>query len=109
MDCIQSTQVILGCTILLIVGISVGVSSPSAVTCPADYAAEPPLILVSLDGFRASYLDRDLSPTLKTLRQEGVSVPFIRPTYPTVTFPNHYTIVTVSTLALYFINDSFLS
>lgn len=62
--------------------------------CPVDYAAQPPVILISLDGFRASYRERGLTPVLQQLADEGVTAPFMKPSYPTVTFPNHYTIVT---------------
>ena len=63
--------------------------------CPEDYQYHP-LILVSLDGFRPDYLDRDLTPTLKSLYDIGVSAPYMKPSFPTLTFPNHYSIVTVS-------------
>lgn len=52
------------------------------------------MILISLDGFRADYLDRGRNPSLERLAQCGVHAPFMRPVFPTKTFPNHYTIVT---------------
>ncbi|KAK3882852.1 hypothetical protein Pcinc_012785 [Petrolisthes cinctipes] len=61
--------------------------------CPPDYDTHP-LILMSLDGFRADYLDRGLTPALKALADRGVHATYMNPTYPTLTFPNHYTIVT---------------
>lgn len=57
-------------------------------------ATEPPLILVSIDGYRADYLDRGHSPTLAALADEGVRAAGLRPVYPSLTYPNHYTIVT---------------
>ena len=54
-----------------------------------------PVLLVSLDGFRAEYLTRKLTPTLQKLTTCGVHTPYMRSVYPTLTFPNHYTIVTV--------------
>uniref|UniRef100_A0A3Q3L0G9 Ectonucleotide pyrophosphatase/phosphodiesterase 1 n=1 Tax=Mastacembelus armatus TaxID=205130 RepID=A0A3Q3L0G9_9TELE len=56
----------------------------------------PPLILVSLDGFRAEYLKDHGShlPVINKLRKDGTTTPYMRPVYPTKTFPNHYTIVT---------------
>ena len=58
-------------------------------------AAEgPPItILISLDGFRPDYLDRGQTPTLTRLANEGVRAS-MRPSFPSVTFPNHYTLVT---------------
>ncbi|KAJ1567930.1 hypothetical protein HK405_004252 [Cladochytrium tenue] len=52
------------------------------------------VILVSLDGFRASYLSRGLTPQLAGLGRAGVRAEFLRPAFPSVTFPNHYTLVT---------------
>uniref|UniRef100_A0AAX7SGE2 Ectonucleotide pyrophosphatase/phosphodiesterase 1 n=1 Tax=Astatotilapia calliptera TaxID=8154 RepID=A0AAX7SGE2_ASTCA len=58
--------------------------------------SKPPLILVSLDGFRAAYLKEHAShmPVISKLRNNGTTTPYLRPVYPTKTFPNHYTIVT---------------
>ncbi|KAF2835548.1 Phosphodiest-domain-containing protein, partial [Patellaria atrata CBS 101060] len=51
-------------------------------------------ILISLDGFRADFLNRGLTPTLNGFIQEGISPKYMLPSFPSVTFPNHYTIVT---------------
>uniref|UniRef100_A0A8C9WTW0 Ectonucleotide pyrophosphatase/phosphodiesterase 1 n=1 Tax=Sander lucioperca TaxID=283035 RepID=A0A8C9WTW0_SANLU len=58
--------------------------------------SRPPLILVSLDGFRAKYLKDHGShlPVINKLRNHGTTTPYMRPVYPTKTFPNHYSIVT---------------
>lgn len=56
-------------------------------------AARPLVILVSIDGFRADYLGRGLTPVISQLAATGASGP-MRPSFPTVTFPNHYTLVT---------------
>ena len=50
-------------------------------------------ILISIDGFRADYLDRGASPTLARLAQTGVSAAML-PSFPSKTFPNHWTMVT---------------
>ena len=55
--------------------------------------ATPPLILVSIDGFRADYLDRGISPNLKGLADGGANTA-MHPSFPSITFPNHYTLVT---------------
>uniref|UniRef100_A0A8C1V6J6 Ectonucleotide pyrophosphatase/phosphodiesterase 1 n=1 Tax=Cyprinus carpio TaxID=7962 RepID=A0A8C1V6J6_CYPCA len=63
--------------------------------CPVGFS-KPPLLLVSLDGFRAGYMEAysSLLPVINKLRKCGTSTPYMRPAYPTKTFPNHYTIVT---------------
>jgi predicted AlkP superfamily pyrophosphatase or phosphodiesterase len=53
----------------------------------------PVTILVSIDGFRPDYLDRDVTPNLNRLRAGGVFAS-MRPSFPSVTFPNHWTLVT---------------
>ena len=57
-------------------------------------SAEQPLILVSIDGFRWDYLDRGITPNLSALAAAGVRARRMIPSFPSVTFPNHYTLVT---------------
>ena len=57
-------------------------------------SAYSPLILISIDGYRADYLRRGLSPNLVSLAADGVRAQALKPAFPTLTFPNHYTIVT---------------
>jgi predicted AlkP superfamily pyrophosphatase or phosphodiesterase len=57
-------------------------------------AIQPQLILISLDGYRADYLDRGYSPVVAALASEGVHAKGMRPVFPSVTYPNHYTVVT---------------
>jgi predicted AlkP superfamily pyrophosphatase or phosphodiesterase len=54
------------------------------------------LILVSLDGFRWDYLQKfkAQTPHLNQLAAEGVHAERLISAFPSLTFPNHYTIVT---------------
>ena len=53
------------------------------------------LVLVSLDGFRWDYAKRDNAVHLLALARQGVWAPEgMMPSYPSLTFPNHFTIVT---------------
>ncbi|KAK3330569.1 alkaline-phosphatase-like protein [Apodospora peruviana] len=54
----------------------------------------PTTILISLDGFRADFLKRGLTPRLNAFIKEGVSPLYMLPSFPSVTFPNHYTLAT---------------
>ncbi|CZS91545.1 related to nucleotide diphosphatase [Rhynchosporium graminicola] len=54
----------------------------------------PTTVLISLDGFRADFLKRGITPRLNALVKEGVSPIYMNPSFPSVTFPNHYTLVT---------------
>ncbi|WMJ68452.1 ectonucleotide pyrophosphatase/phosphodiesterase [Stenotrophomonas sp. 24(2023)] len=68
-----------------------GRASPS----PAAVAGTPPkLLLVSIDGLRADMLDRGITPNLQRIIDGGVRARWMTPSYPSLTFPNHYTIVT---------------
>ena len=60
---------------------------------PAEMAQAPNVILISIDGFRADYLQRGATPVLAQLAAEGASGS-MKPSFPSVTFPNHYTLVT---------------
>ncbi|MBS0296908.1 MAG: alkaline phosphatase family protein [Proteobacteria bacterium] len=51
-------------------------------------------LLISIDGFRADYFDRGITPTLKALADDGVHAKAMHPSFPSLTFPNHYTLVT---------------
>jgi predicted AlkP superfamily pyrophosphatase or phosphodiesterase len=60
-------------------------------------ATPPPaqlLILVSVDGFRWDYLQKYEAPVLARLAATGVHATRLTPSFPTKTFPNHYTLVT---------------
>lgn len=54
----------------------------------------PTVILISLDGFRADYLEKYQPPNLTALARAGVQARWMIPAFPSKTFPNHYTIVT---------------
>jgi len=54
----------------------------------------PTVILISLDGFRADYLEKYEPPKLWSLARGGVQAKWMIPSFPSKTFPNHYTIAT---------------
>lgn len=60
----------------------------------ADQQAKPYVILVSLDGFRADYLDRFDLPNFRHLVKNGVRADGLIPVFPSITFPNHYSMAT---------------
>jgi len=66
----------------------------SAQNVPAPAALKPSIILVSFDGFRWDYMDKAPTPNLRSLAARGVRADGLIPSYPSKTFPNHYTIVT---------------
>jgi predicted AlkP superfamily pyrophosphatase or phosphodiesterase len=56
---------------------------------------KPYVVLVSLDGFRYDYAARYGAKNLQAIATQGASAPDgMIPVYPSITFPNHYSIVT---------------
>ncbi len=55
---------------------------------------KPYLILVSIDGFRWDYMDLYSTPNLDQIATTGVRAERLLPVFPTLTFPNHYSIAT---------------
>lgn len=54
----------------------------------------PLTILISIDGFRSDYLERGVTPTIAALAANGARAIAMHPSFPSLTFPNHYTLVT---------------
>jgi len=52
------------------------------------------VLLISLDGVRPDYLGRGDTPHLDRLAHEGVRAQWLISSYPSLTFPNHYSMVT---------------
>ncbi|MDY0987096.1 ectonucleotide pyrophosphatase/phosphodiesterase [Flavobacterium sp. CFBP9031] len=52
------------------------------------------VVLISMDGFRWDYGKMYNLPNLKQIEKEGVHAKSMKPSYPSKTFPNHYSIVT---------------
>jgi predicted AlkP superfamily pyrophosphatase or phosphodiesterase len=52
------------------------------------------VILISFDGFRSDYVERYDLPNFKKFIREGAAATGLIPSFPSKTFPNHYTIVT---------------
>lgn len=55
---------------------------------------KPYVILISADGFRYDYAEMYHAKHLQELSASGVKAEAMLPSYPSVTFPNHYSIVT---------------
>lgn len=55
---------------------------------------QPIVIMVSFDGFRYDYVEQFDAPNFKDFIKNGVSAEGLIPSFPSKTFPNHYSLVT---------------
>src|SRR5271156_4686119 len=69
-------------------------NSKVVTTSNGTHTFQPTVLIVSLDGFRPNYINRGLTPNLHRLQETGVAPEYMKPCFPSVTFPNHYSIVT---------------
>lgn len=77
-------------TVLCLVALAGCATRPAAPVTPPTH----PVLLVSIDAFRADYLDRHITPNLQRLANDGARSQYMLPSFPSLTFPNHYTLVT---------------
>lgn len=75
--------------VVLALGLAGCVTTPKLAEGPRT-----PVILISVDGLRPDYLDRGVTPNINALAAAGVRARTMRPSFPSLTFPNHYTLVT---------------
>lgn len=70
------------------------VQTPSLETKTEHYSERTPLLLISIDGFRTDYLERTDTPALDYIIANGVQADYLKPSFPSNTFPNHYSLAT---------------
>ncbi|MDP4132166.1 MAG: ectonucleotide pyrophosphatase/phosphodiesterase, partial [Bacteroidota bacterium] len=59
-----------------------------------DQLKKPYIILISADGFRYDLADKYHAENLIRLRTSGVAAAYMQSVFPSLTFPNHYSIIT---------------
>lgn len=69
-------------------------AAPALTTNSKASLTKPYVILISLDGFRWDYVDKYAPPNLSAFINDGVKAESLIPSFPSKTFPNHYTIAT---------------
>jgi len=55
---------------------------------------KPYVILISIDGLRSDFVDKFNAKSLQAYGQSGVVAEYMTSAFPSLTFPNHYSIVT---------------
>ena len=78
---------------LLLAGAPLAGQGSSGVNAPA-MRDRPHVVLISFDGMKPEYLDRIELPNFQRVMRRGVRSVGMIPTFPSKTFPNHYSIVT---------------
>ncbi len=69
---------------------------------------KPYVIMISIDGFRFDYAEKYGAEHILEIAQNGISTETMMPSYPSKTFPNHYTLVTGMSPARHgIVNNSF--
>lgn len=71
-----------------------GLYLAACATSPQPGASTPTVVLVSIDGLRADIVGSGRMPTLDAIARDGVQAEWMNPSFPALTFPNHYTLVT---------------
>ena len=67
--------------------------APTAPNAPEQGDA-PYVVLVSFDGFRWDYASMTETPAMDRMAREGLKAEALQPVFPTITFPNHFSIAT---------------
>jgi predicted AlkP superfamily pyrophosphatase or phosphodiesterase len=82
-------------TLCLLVLLAQACAGRHATASIGTSAHEPQsLVLISIDGFRWDYINRPGAVNLRALAAHGVRAERMVPSFPSLTFPNHYTIAT---------------
>ena len=60
----------------------------------AEQQKKPYVILISADGFRYDLAEKYHALHLLQLREQGINASYMQPAFPSLTFPNHYSLLT---------------
>ena len=90
---------VLAALLLFSTGVSAQITDSTPIVMPGranspQQQQKPYVIFISADGFRYDLADKYHATHLQTLRASGVAAVSMTPSYPSVTFPNHYSLAT---------------
>ncbi len=63
-------------------------------TNSAEHLQKPTVLMISIDGFRFDYIEKFGAPHLAEIAASGVRAESMKPSFPSLTFPNHITLMT---------------
>lgn len=78
----------------LAISLAPGCSWVARPAADSPVRSRPYVVLISFDGFRHDYLDRYHPPAFESVAKRGVRATALIPSFPSKTFPNHYTLAT---------------
>jgi alkaline phosphatase D len=78
----------------LFLGILLIIASATLLWTCENQQDETYVVMLSMDGFRWDYPDHANTPNLDRIAANGVRARSLKPSFPSKTFPNHYTMVT---------------
>jgi predicted AlkP superfamily pyrophosphatase or phosphodiesterase len=94
----MKTSILLIFSLFIAVNVSAQIDTTQKVIAgrknTTEQESKPYVILISADGFRYDYAEKYHAEHLLDLSGNGVRAASMIPSYPSVTFPNHYSIVT---------------
>jgi arylsulfatase A-like enzyme len=73
---------------------ALGAALGCALALAAGAAAKPAVVLISMDGVRHDYPDRDALPAFERMAREGARAESLTPAFPSITFAAHTTLAT---------------
>lgn len=79
--------------LLILTTVMASANGSGGVNAP-EHRNKPYLVLVSIDGFRWDFQELHNTPALDRIAANGVRAERMIPVFPTLTFPNHYSIAT---------------
>jgi predicted AlkP superfamily pyrophosphatase or phosphodiesterase len=79
---------------LLLAADGVAGASGSGGVNASEHLGKPQVVLISIDGFRWDFQALYETPNLDRIAAAGVRAESLVPAFPTLTFPNHYSIAT---------------
>ena len=91
---LYAALIILFCPLLLVAQVDLTQHIVPGRSNSTQQQQKPYVILISADGFRYDLADKYQATHLQQLRSSGVAAKALIPSYPSLTFPNHYTLVT---------------
>ena len=62
---------------------------------------KPYLIFISADGYRYDYTEKHNAQNLQKFSNEGVKAKAMLPSYPSITFPNHWSLTQITQLKFF--------